>query len=84
VVGGWRRLHNEELRNLYASPIIIRVLKSRRMRWAEHVERIGEMIAYKFWLEKLKGRDHSQDQGPDGKIWTGFIWLRIGTSGEFL
>jgi len=36
-VADWRRLHNEELRNLYDSPIIIRVIKSRRMRWAGHV-----------------------------------------------
>jgi hypothetical protein len=37
VTGGWRKLHNEELRNLYSSPSIIRILKSRRMRWATHV-----------------------------------------------
>jgi len=43
VGGGWRRLHNEELRNLYASPDIIRVMKSRTMRWAGHVARTGEM-----------------------------------------
>jgi hypothetical protein len=41
VVGGWRRLHNEELRNLYASPNDIRVIKLRRMRWTEHVARMG-------------------------------------------
>jgi hypothetical protein len=43
VAGGWRRLHNEELCNLYNSPNIIRVIKSRRMRWAGHVARRGEM-----------------------------------------
>jgi hypothetical protein len=37
VAGGWRRLHNEELHNLYASPNIISVMKSRRIRWTEHV-----------------------------------------------
>jgi hypothetical protein len=42
VVGGWRKLHNEELRDLYSSPSVIRNVKSRRMRWAEHVARIGE------------------------------------------
>jgi hypothetical protein len=40
--GGWRKLHNEELHNLYSSPSIIRVIKSRRMRWAGHVARLGE------------------------------------------
>jgi hypothetical protein len=43
VAGGWRRLHNEELHNLYASPNIIRVNKSRSMRWGEHVARMGGM-----------------------------------------
>jgi hypothetical protein len=43
VVGGWRKLHNEELCSLYSSPNIIRVIKSRRMRWAGHVACMGEM-----------------------------------------
>jgi hypothetical protein len=42
MAGDWRRLNGEELHNLYASPSIIRVIKSRRMRWAEHVPRMGE------------------------------------------
>ena len=42
VTGEWRRLHNEELNNLYSSPNIVRVTKSRRMRWAGHVARMGE------------------------------------------
>jgi hypothetical protein len=42
-VGGWTRLHYEELHNLYASPDIIRVIKSRRIRWAGHVARMGDM-----------------------------------------
>jgi hypothetical protein len=40
--GGWRKLHNEEFHNLYSSPSIIRIIKSRRMRWAGHVVRMGE------------------------------------------
>jgi hypothetical protein len=42
VAGDWRKLHNEELHNWYSSPNIIRMIKSRRMRWAGHVARIGE------------------------------------------
>jgi hypothetical protein len=42
VTGGWRKLHNEELHNLYSSPSIIRIIKSRRMRWAGHVAGMGE------------------------------------------
>jgi hypothetical protein len=43
VAGGWRRLHNKELYNLYALPHIIRVIKSRRMRWTGHVTLMGEI-----------------------------------------
>jgi len=42
VTGEWKRLHNEELNDLYSSPSIVRVTKSRRMRWAGHVARMGE------------------------------------------
>jgi hypothetical protein len=49
VVGGGRRLHNEELQNLYALPNIIRVIKSRRMRRMGHVACMGEIRNTKFW-----------------------------------
>jgi hypothetical protein len=41
VMRGWRKLHNEELHNLYSTPSVIRMIKSRRMRWAGHVVRMG-------------------------------------------
>jgi hypothetical protein len=50
MTGVWRKLHNEELHNLYSSPSIIRIIKSRGMRWAEHVARIGEKRnVYSHW-----------------------------------
>jgi hypothetical protein len=98
VTGGWRKLHNEELHNLYSSPDIIRIIKSRRMRWAGHVARMemrGMHIAY--WWECEKERDHYENldvggwiilkwilQRQDGVVWTGLIWLRIGTNGRLL
>jgi hypothetical protein len=42
VTGGWSKLHNKELHDLYSSPSIIRIIKSRRVRWEGHVARIGE------------------------------------------
>jgi hypothetical protein len=53
----WRRLHNEELNDLYSSPNIIRVIKSRRMRWAGHVARMGEKrSAYRILVGRPEGR----------------------------
>jgi len=53
----WRKLHNEELNDLYCSPIIVRVIKSRRMRWAGHVERIGNKRGiYRVLVEKTEGK----------------------------
>jgi hypothetical protein len=49
VTGGWRKMHNEELRDMYSSPSIIRIIESRRMRWARHVARMGER-RIGFWL----------------------------------
>jgi hypothetical protein len=57
VTGGWRKLHNEELLSLYSSPSIIRMIKSRRMRWAGLVARIGEKRnAYRILVGKLEGK----------------------------
>jgi hypothetical protein len=57
VTGEWRKLHNEELHNLYSSTDIIRQVKSRRMRWAGHVERMGEeRKVYKVLVGKPDGR----------------------------
>ena len=57
VTGEWRRLHNEELNDLYCSPNIVRVIKSRRMRWAGHVGRIGEERGvYRVLVGKPEGR----------------------------
>jgi hypothetical protein len=57
VGAGWRRLHDEKLRNLYASQNIIRVIKSRSVRWARYIARMGEMRnAYKILFRKREGK----------------------------
>jgi len=57
VTGEWRRLHNEELNDLYSSPNIVRVIKSRRMRWAGHVACMGEERGvYRVLVKKPEGR----------------------------
>jgi len=57
VTGEWRRLHNEELNDLYSSPNIVRVIKSRRMRWAGHVARMGEeRWVYRVLVGKPEGK----------------------------
>jgi hypothetical protein len=57
VTGEWRKLHNEDLHNLYSSPDIIRQVKSRRMRWAGHVARMGEeRKLYKVLVGKPEGK----------------------------
>jgi hypothetical protein len=57
VTRGWRKLHNEELHNLYSSPSIIRIIKSRRMRWAGYVVRMGEKRnVYRLLLGKPEGK----------------------------
>jgi transcription termination factor 2 len=57
VTGEWRKLHNEELNDLYALPNIVRVIKSRRMRWAGHVARMGEdRGVYRVLVGKPEGK----------------------------
>jgi hypothetical protein len=58
VTGEWRKLRNEELRDLYSSPSIIRIIKSRRIRWAGHVTRMGRRgTRTDYWWESQRERD---------------------------
>jgi hypothetical protein len=66
---GWRTLHNKELHDLYASPNLIIIIKSRRIRWVEHVAPVGEKrYAYRIWWESQKERDHWEDLDVGGRI----------------
>jgi hypothetical protein len=57
VTGEWRKLHHEEIHDLYSSPSIIRIIKARRMRWAGHIARMGEeTFAYRLLVGKPEGR----------------------------
>jgi len=95
VTGDWGKLHNEELNDMYSSPSSVRVIKSRRMKWAGHVARMGERTAlHRVLVGKPEGKNRLVDPDVDGRIilrwifekwgvgvWTGSSWLRIWTDG---
>jgi hypothetical protein len=90
VAAGWRKLHKEELHNLYSSPSIIRIIKSRRMRWAGHVARMGEKRnVYRLLVGKPEGkrtlrrpRHCWMDNIKMDLSERGLVRLRIGTVGK--
>ena len=78
VTGEWRKLLNEELNELYSSPNIVQVIKSRGMRRTEHVARMGrEELCRWFWWGNLKEKDYLKDPGLNGRkilIWIFRLW----------
>jgi hypothetical protein len=98
VTREWRKLHNEELNDLYSPPNIVLVIRSKRMKWAGHVARFREREVYTgFWWGELGERENLEDSGVDGRMilrgifrkwdvraWTGSSWLRIGIGGGHL
>jgi hypothetical protein len=100
VTWEWRKLHKEKLNDLFSSPNIVWVIKSRRMRWARHVACMGDgrgEACTGFWWGNLKKIYHLEDPGVDGRmirkcifrkwdvgVWIGSGLLRIGTGGGHL
>jgi hypothetical protein len=96
VTGDWRKLHNEELNDLYCSSNIIWVIKSRRMDWAGHVECMGNRRGvYRVLVGKPEGKrpfgrprvrweDNIKMNLQEVGEWTGSSWLVIGTAGGLL
>ena len=97
VTEEWRKLHKEKLRDFYSLPNIVRVVKSRRMRWAGHVARIGEgRGVHRVLVGKTEGKrplgrprrrwedNIKMDLREVGGVETGLSWLRIRTDGGHL
>jgi hypothetical protein len=75
VAGGWRKLRHEELHNMYSSPSIITMIKSRRMRWAGHVAQMGEKRnAYRILVGKPEGK---RELGRPGRRWVDNIKMDL-------
>ena len=81
MTGEWRKLHNEELNDLYSLPNIVRVVKSRRMRWAGHQDmwRVWGRIEVctGCWWGSLRKRGHLGDQDVDGSIILRWIFMKL-------
>ena len=76
VTGEWRKLHNEELNDLYCSPSIVRVITSRRMSWVKHVAHMGRAEVYTgFWWGNLRERDRLGDPGVEERIILKWIFM---------
>jgi hypothetical protein len=79
IMGGWRKLHNEELRDIYLSPSIIRIIKYRRMRWKGHAARMGEKRnAFRLLVGKPEGKS---PLGRPRRRWEDIIRMDLGEVG---
>ena len=85
VSGKWRRLHNEELYDLYSSTNIIRMIKSRRIRWVGHVARMGEKrCVYRVLVGKPEGKSHLEDRGLDRRIILKYVFRKYGVGMDWI